>query len=198
MHNIEFRHHHGQEAKEVLDDLVDVYRVVYGVEPYAGDPFFSVDSFEERLRGAMEMPGFETVTARVGGRPDGRLVGLVHGVTLPADRAWWVSLGTGRPAAALAAATAQDVFWLRELMVLPSLGNRGIGRSLHDEMVRHRPERWTTLTCIHDNEPARSAYPRWGYQVIGGRIRHAPESPEYDAMLLRPGAVRQLSTPHCG
>ncbi|MFJ8039494.1 GNAT family N-acetyltransferase [Kitasatospora sp. NPDC096147] len=194
MHDIEFRHHHGQDAEEVLGDLVAVYRVVYGVPPYAGDPFFSVESFEERLRGAMGMPGFETVTATLAGRP----VGLVHGVTLPADRAWWVSLGSSRPTAALDAADAEDVFWLRELMVLPSLGNQGIGRRLHDEIVRHRPERWTTLTCIHDNEPARSAYPRWGYQVIGGRIRHAPESPEYDAMVLRPGVVARLSTPRCG
>jgi hypothetical protein len=52
-------------------------------------------------------------------------------------------------------------------------------------MTAGRAETWTTLTCIVDNEPARSAYPRWGYQVIG-RIKHAPDSPVYDAMLLPP------------
>jgi hypothetical protein len=51
--------------------------------------------------------------------------------------------------------------------------------------VQSRPEAWTTLTCIVDNEPARSAYPRWGYEVIG-QIKHAEESPLYDAMILRP------------
>ncbi|WP_414167199.1 GNAT family N-acetyltransferase [Streptoverticillium reticulum] len=77
------------------------------------------------------------------------------------------------------------MFWLRELMVLPKHTNQGIGRALHDEMINGRAERWTTLTCIVDNEPARSAYPRWGYEVIG-RIKHAPESPVYDAMILHP------------
>ncbi|MFC8419369.1 hypothetical protein ACFYO6_12460 [Streptomyces anthocyanicus] len=32
---------------------------------------------------------------------------------------------------------------------------------------------------------AHGAYLRWGYQIMG-RIKHAPESPVYDAMLLRP------------
>ncbi len=172
----------GLEAKEVFNDLVDVYSVVYDVPPYIGDPFFSVESFASRLDGAMEMAGFETVTARVAGG----LVGLLHGVTLPADRAWWQSMGDSRPADVVAAAEAGQVFWLRELMVLPSMTSRGIGKRLHDEAVSGRQEPWTVLTCIWDNEPARSAYPRWGYEVFGPRIKHAPESPDYDAMVRAP------------
>ncbi|WP_051812144.1 GNAT family N-acetyltransferase [Kitasatospora sp. MBT63] len=186
MNDLELRHYRGTAAKEVLDELVAVYTVVYDVPPYIGDPFFSVESFAERLQGALEMNGFETVTARLAGE----MVGLVHGVTLPADRAWWTSLGEARPAEALAAAEAGQVFWLRELMVLPKYTGQGIGRRLHDEVVAGREEPWTALTCIFDNEPARSAYPRWGYEVIGGRIKHAPESPEYDAMILRPAQGR--------
>ncbi|WP_433404268.1 GNAT family N-acetyltransferase [Streptomyces sp. CA-146814] len=86
-------------------------------------------------------------------------------------------------------AEAGDVFWLRELMVLPKATNQGIGRRLHDAMADRRPEAWTTLTCIVDNEPARSAYPRWGYEVVDARIKHAPESPVYDPMLLWPGRL---------
>ncbi|MFJ9516782.1 GNAT family N-acetyltransferase [Kitasatospora sp. NPDC101801] len=182
MTDLELTRYPGPAAKEVFDDLVALYRVVYDVPPYAGDPFFSVDSFAERLHDALEMTGFETVTAR----RSGELLGLVHGVTLPADRAWWRSLGEARPPAARAAAEAGRVFWLRELMVLPEHTGQGVGRRLHDAMVAGRDETWTVLTCIFDNEPARSAYPRWGYRVIGGRIRHAPESPEYDALLLPP------------
>ena len=85
------------------------------------------------------------------------------------------------------AAEKGHVFWLRELMVLPGQQNHGIGRRLHDEMVTGRAEPWTALACVIDNEPARSAYPRWGYEVIG-RIQHAPESPLYDAMVLPPAA----------
>ncbi len=32
---------------------------------------------------------------------------------------------------------------------------------------------------------AHGAYLFWGYQIMG-RIKHAPESPVYDAILLRP------------
>jgi hypothetical protein len=41
----------------------------------------------------------------------------------------------------------------------------------------------TTLTCIIDNQPAHDAYLRWAYSIMG-QIRHAPESPVYDAMFL--------------
>ncbi|MFJ3496799.1 GNAT family N-acetyltransferase [Streptomyces sp. NPDC086091] len=172
----------GEEAPQIADELIAVYADVYSIEPYAGDPFFSVPSYIDRLHAAFEMKGFGVLTGRA---DDGTLVGYVHGVTLDPERAWWVSLGGARPADAVRAAEDGDVFWLRELMTLPGFQNRGIGHALHDHIVRARPEAWTTLTCIVDNEPARSAYPRWGYEVIG-RIKHADESPLYDAMVLRP------------
>ncbi|MGA6173078.1 GNAT family N-acetyltransferase [Streptomyces sp. NPDC012600] len=181
-----FARHDGDAAHEIVDELTSVYAEVYGVPPYQGDPFFSVETFADRLTAALTMLGFEVVTARL---DDGSLAGYVHGVTLTPDRAWWASIADHLPADAKQAAAAGDVFWLRELMVLPKVANQGIGRRLHDEMVDGRPESWTTLTCIVDNEPARSAYPRWGYEVVDARIKHAPESPVYDPMLLRPGRL---------
>ncbi|MDN3265677.1 GNAT family N-acetyltransferase [Streptomyces sp. CSDS2] len=179
--------HSPEEAQAIADELIAVYAEVYNVEPYAGDPFFSVPSYINRLHAAFEMPGFGVVTARLG---DGSIAGYVHGVNLDPERAWWASLGDKRPAEVVEAAERGEVFWLRELMTLPAHQNRGIGRRLHDVMVLSRPEPWTTLTCIIDNEPARSAYPRWGYEVIG-RIKHAPESPVYDAMILHPQPAAQ-------
>ncbi|MFF3113531.1 GNAT family N-acetyltransferase [Kitasatospora sp. NPDC057904] len=165
---------------EVLDDLVDVYAQVYNVPPYVDDPFFTPEMFRDRLRLATEMPGFECLSAQTG---DGSMIGLVHGVTLPADRAWWVSLGALRPAELAEATAAGAVGWLRELMVLPGHGRRGVGRRLHDEWIAGRGQRWTTLTCIPDNEPAHGAYLRWGYKIMG-QIKHADDSPVYDAMAL--------------
>lgn len=179
---LSMRRYQPEEAAEIADELIAVYAEVYNKAPYIGDPFFSVPSYITRLNAAFDLPGFETVTARL---DDGTLAGYVHGVTLDPERAWWASLGDGRPTDVVKAAEQGDVFWLRELMTLPAYQNLGIGRRLHDEVVAGRAEAWTTLTCIIDNEPARSAYPRWGYEVIG-RIRHAPESPLYDAMILRP------------
>ncbi|GGT36679.1 GNAT family N-acetyltransferase [Streptomyces purpureus] len=182
---LKFTRHTPEAALEIYDELLAVYAEVYDVPPYIGDPFFSVETYGDRLRAAFDMPGFEVVTARLA---DGTLAGYVHGVTLVPDRAWWASLADLVPADARAAAVAGAVFWLRELMVLPKHTTQGIGRALHNEMVAGRAEPWTTLTCIVDNEPARSAYPRWGYEVVG-QIKHAPESPLYDAMILRPGQV---------
>lgn len=185
---LSLRRYNPGEAKEIVDELIAVYADVYNVKPYIGDPFFSVSSYINRLHAAFDMQGFEVVTAHT---EDGALAGYVHGVTLDPERAWWDSLGDVRPAGAAQAAERGEVFWLRELMTLPAYQNLGVGRRVHDEMVAGRAEPWTTLTCIIDNEPARSAYPRWGYEVIG-RIQHAPESPLYDAMVLRPeSAPRQ-------
>ncbi|MEU9623329.1 GNAT family N-acetyltransferase [Streptomyces sp. NPDC048155] len=179
---LNLQHYDGDAAKAIADELIDAYAEIYDVPPYAGDPFFSVDSYADRLHAAFPMQGFEIVTARL----DGNLVGYVHGVTLPADKPWWASLGDGRPAEAQSAAAAGEVFWLRELMVRPAHTNHGIGRRLHDAVISGRQgQPWTTLTCVIDNEPAHGAYLRWGYQIMG-RIKHAPESPVYDAMLLRP------------
>ncbi|MEZ0095723.1 GNAT family N-acetyltransferase [Streptacidiphilus sp. EB129] len=180
--SLTIQRHTPAQAKEITEELIRVYATVYDVPPYTGDPFFSVDTYASRLHAAFDMEGFEVVTAHL---DHDAIAGYVHGVTLPAEREWWTSLGDRRPPAASAAAPAGQVFWLREIMVLPDHTNQGIGRRLHDAMVTGRHEPWTALTCITDNEPARSAYPRWGYQVIG-QIRHAPESPLYDAMVLPP------------
>ncbi|MFG2617825.1 GNAT family N-acetyltransferase [Streptomyces sp. NPDC048507] len=177
-----FTRHAPEAARARIDELLALYADVYNVPPYIGDPFFSVATYGDRLMAAFDMLGFEVVTARL---DDGTLAGYVHGVTLTPDRPWWASLAGQIPAESADAAEAGEVFWLRELMVLPTLTGQGIGRALHDEMVVGRREPWTTLTCIVDNEPARSAYPRWGYDVVG-QIKHAPESPVYDAMLLPP------------
>ncbi|MFD5570504.1 GNAT family N-acetyltransferase [Streptomyces cadmiisoli] len=176
------RRYSGEEAQEIADELIAVYADVYNTPPYIGDTFFSVPTYINRLHAAFEMKGFGVLTGRT---DDGTLVGYIHGVNLDPERPWWASLGEARPADVVQAAEAGDVFWLRELMTLPDYQNQGIGRRLHDAMVQSRPEAWTTLTCIADNEPARSAYPRWGYEVIG-QIKHAEESPLYDAMILRP------------
>ncbi|MFF4456581.1 GNAT family N-acetyltransferase [Streptomyces goshikiensis] len=180
--DVVFQRHDGLGAKAITEELAEVYREVYAGPPYAGDPFFSVDSFRDRLEAAFDTEGFETVTAHL----DGRIIGYVHGATLPADKPWWVSLGDRRPSDLVGLADAGQVFWLRELMVLPEHQNRGLGRQIHNTVIAGRSETVTTLTCITDNQPAHDAYLRWGYDLMG-QIRHAPDSPLYDAMFLPSG-----------
>ncbi|MFI0219089.1 GNAT family N-acetyltransferase [Streptomyces lydicus] len=176
---LELQRHDAKSAKRIVSELVDVYATVYNVPPYIGDAFFSVDSFRTRLEAAVETEGFETVTAW----RKGRIVGYVHGATLPPDKPWWISLGNLRPRGLCDVADSGGVFWLRELMVLPELQNHGLGRQIHDTVIAGRSESVTALTCIVDNEPAHGAYLRWGYTFLG-QIKHAPESPVYDAMYL--------------
>ncbi|MFJ2441060.1 MULTISPECIES: GNAT family N-acetyltransferase [unclassified Streptomyces] len=175
----EYQRYDGASVKAIADELVDVYGRVYDTPLYVGDPFFSVVSFRERLEAAFGNEGFETVTAR----QEGRIVGYVHGATLPADKPWWISLGDRRPTGLRELADAGQVFWLRELMVLPEVQNQGLGRKIHDTVITGRVEQVTALTCIVDNQPAHDAYLHWGYTVMG-QIKHAPESPIYDAMFL--------------
>ncbi|PRX97900.1 GNAT family N-acetyltransferase [Allonocardiopsis opalescens] len=181
MADIEITRYNADHAKAIADELIDVYTKVYDTPPYIGDPFFSTAAFTDRLTAAFPSAGFETVV----GRLDGRIIGYVHGATLPADKLWFTSLADARPKELVAAAEQGNVFWLRELMVLPEVQSQGIGRMLHDTTIDGRTEPWTTLTCMVDNEPAHSAYLRWGYRIMG-QIKHAPESPIYDAMALAP------------
>lgn len=175
----EYQRYDGVSVNAIADELIEVYGHVYDTPPYIGDPFFSVASFRERLEAAFSSEGFETVTARW----DGRIIGYVHGATLPADKPWWTSLGDRKPVQLQTLADAGQVFWLRELMVLPEYQGQGLGRKIHDTVITGRAESATALTCIIDNQPAHDAYLRWGYTVMG-EIKHAPESPIYNAMYL--------------
>lgn len=184
----------GEQAHAVRGAVLDAYNEIYDVPPYKGDPFFGPQAAADRLDRAIIMGGYQVITAH--DEDDGELIGFIYGVTLQASAPWWTSLtapSDGEPAGAVTELQghvhAGEVAWLRELAVREPWRNTRVGRRLHDRFVRQRTDDFgqqcTALTCIIDNEPAHSAYQRWGYQIIG-RIKHAPESPVYDAMILAP------------
>ncbi|WP_424534412.1 GNAT family N-acetyltransferase [Sphaerisporangium viridialbum] len=181
MTDLEMKYHAGPAVEVLADELVDLFGVVWRIPPYAGNPRFSAAVFGKNLRAAMSIDGCGVLAGRI----DGQLVGCAYGLTMPGDWPSWVTLGDARPQEVQEAADAGQVFWLRELMVLPDHARQGFGRQLHDAMLALREEPWTALHCIVDNEPAYSAYPRWGYQVIG-RIEASEDAPAYDVMLLPP------------
>lgn len=122
------------------------------------------------------MKGFEIVNATL----DGALIGTCYGVTLPPTVPWWTGLDTLSDQMAKAA-TDGHIFWLRQMLVRKAHRRMGVGQAMHDLLCSGRTEDFVALTVIISNEPARSAYITWGYEVLG-QIRLAPESPMYYAM----------------
>ncbi|WP_159623720.1 GNAT family N-acetyltransferase [Ruania rhizosphaerae] len=124
------------------------------------------------------MDGFR---AAVAGEPDD-LLGFGFAVRLT-ETARWLSRATLQPKA-FAQLAAAPTLWLRELQVHPNHQGRGLGRSLHDRLVAGGAEEAVVLTVIPGNEPARSAYDRWGYELLG-QTSHSYDSPMYDVLWLR-------------
>lgn len=160
-------------------EVLSLYRDVHAGRP--DEPFRRPARFWERLDANAGRDGFGMVTGRVGAE----LVGFAAGHPLPPDSRWWEGLrGPYRHDAALLREDGRRTFALNELMVHPAWRGRGFGRALHDALLSARREWRATLLVRPDNEPARSAYLRWGWEVVG-RIQPAPDLPVFDALLRR-------------
>ena len=178
-----FTHHDAASAADVIDTVVvPVYEASHA--DVISDPFYSAARFAERVRGYMKAPGFELVTAEIGGGP----IGLALGYTLPAGARWWSGLTT--PAEpGMTDETGTRTFALCELMVVPAWQGRGVAHALHDELLGHRPEERATLLVREDNTSAQQAYAKWGWQKAG-KLQPYADAPHYDALILPLGKER--------
>lgn len=172
-----FTHYDAHETERIIDAVVvPVYEASHA--DVLKDPFYRVERFAERVRGYLRAPGFEIVVAAVRGDP----VGQTFGYTLPQAARWWEGL-TVPVEPELIAETGYRTFALCELMVHPDWQRHGIARSLHDELLRQRPEERATLLVRENNMAAQSAYAKWGWGKIG-KLRPYPDAPNYDALVL--------------
>lgn len=163
-------------ARSIQDELFALYAQIYAAS--LSDPFYSVERFAERFAGHSARPGYRLITGRV----EGELVGYAYGVPLPAATQWWTGLRGSFPPET----TAEDgtrTFALNEIMVDERWRRRGIAKSLHDRLLRGRPERRATLLVDPGNTPARSAYLAWGWELLG-QLQPFPDAPVYDALVL--------------
>ena len=172
------RHHSAAEAREIADELAAAYREAYIGTPQEHDPFYSTERFIERFNGYASAPGFELVTAHDGDQ----LTGYVFGYALPPGARWWNGLLDQVPQG-FTDETGTRTFALNELHVRTPWRGRGVATRLHAELLAHRKEERATILVRPDN-PARSTYLHWGYQVIG-RLQPYPDSPVYDALILK-------------
>jgi GNAT superfamily N-acetyltransferase len=179
MAGVEFRRHDGEAARALLDELSEVF-----VEVYAEPPYYSGEEdlriFQKRFAGQTRQQGFSLVTAR----SDGTLVGFIFGYTLSPTTQWWSD-----PLTPVAPSITQErpgrTFAVIEMVVRSPWRRRGVGRGMHDLLLKDRREERATLTVLPAAEAAQAAYARWGWHKVTQTINPLPGDPVYD-LLLKP------------
>lgn len=188
MTSVAIEHLDAASMRAIHDEILALYQHVYADR--LNDPFSTPTRFWERLEAYASRIGFNMVT----GRMNGELVGFALGYPLPSESQWWKHLrGPHQHDTDFLREDGRRTFAVNELMVHPAWRGRSIGRTLHHELLAHRPEERATLLVRPGNEPARSAYLRWGWEVIG-TVQPFPDSPVFDSLIRRPARVASVST----
>ncbi|GAA2188723.1 GNAT family N-acetyltransferase [Micromonospora lupini] len=174
---LQLRHHSADEAKEILDQLVDLYLKVYA----GGGEFYSEDRYRRQLDLHMQRVGWELVTATV----EGALIGYIYGFPLPPQTRWWEGIHEPVPLG-FTEENGTRTFALSELLVHPSWRRRGIAAALHDELVTARGEPRTTLLARPDNAAAQAAYRSWGWAKVTRLRPNWENAPIFDVLIRTP------------
>ena len=149
----------GRRALMLAGDLAALHAEVYAAPPYRR----SADDaqFRRRLRVACRQPGFALATARSGGY----LTGYAAGLPLRPSTSWWRELTAPLPED-LTTEYPGRTFSVTELAVRPAWRRQGIGRVLHDLLLRDRPEERATLVVWPDAAAAQHAFASWGWRKL--------------------------------
>ncbi|MER6422686.1 GNAT family N-acetyltransferase [Streptomyces sp. NPDC001137] len=166
--------------RDIRQQLLDVYAEIY--KERLGEEFHSVERFDERLGWNAEVPGFAAVVGYVDDTP----IGYAYGCTLQETTRWWNGLQTPVPDGATMENGSRTLA-LSELMVVEKVRGTGIAQQIHDALLSGRPEERVTLLVERDRPKVRALYESWGYEWFG-EVQPFPDSPLYDALVLRRGA----------
>jgi GNAT superfamily N-acetyltransferase len=169
----------GEDAADHLGELRALYAEVYAEPPYEwGEDHAAL--FAERFEVQRRQPGSALVEAR-GGLD---LAGFAFGVTLQSSTPWWTNLTTPLPAETTTEYPGRTCA-LVEMLVRASWRRNGIARTMHDVLLRDRPEERATLTVLPAAIPAQAAYQQWGWQHIAQKRNPLPGSPLFDVLIRR-------------
>jgi GNAT superfamily N-acetyltransferase len=143
----------------------------------------AVASFADRFAVQRRQPGFVLAEARHGGY----LVGFAYGMPLRPSTSWWRYLTAPVPAEVTAEHPGRT-FALAELLVRAPWRRQGIGRDLHDLILRSRPEERATAVVSPAAAPAQHAFRNWGWRKVARTRDDAGGELVFDVLLttLRP------------
>jgi ribosomal protein S18 acetylase RimI-like enzyme len=181
-----FRLLDGMQAAAHAAELQALHAEVYAEPPYACADNSAL--FADRFRVQRRQPGFVLADARRGGY----LVGYAAGMPLRPSTSWWRDLTTPLPDE-ITAEYPGRTFALIELLVRAAWRRQGIGQSLHDLILRYRPEERATLTVLPTAISAQSAFRSWGWRKIGRTRDARPDWPVSDVLVTTLPGVHSSS-----
>ena len=138
----------GARASADADEVQALQADVYGADDGA---------FAGRFRVQRRQPGFVLAEARNGGY----LVGYAFGMPLRPSTSWWRQLTAPLPEEVTAEHPGRT-FALADLAVRASWRRQGIGRDLHDLILRSRPEERATAVLAPAALPGAARLPELG------------------------------------
>jgi len=157
----------GEEAGAIAGDVGLLYRASFGAAPNSEGPeqFDHQRASFDELRGRR---GFRLSVARLAGG----LVGFAYGAFLLPETRWWNGMCEPLPEE-MTAETGDRTFSLVDMGVLPEHRRRGIGRALHDAVLRGCGAERATLAVEPRLESNQWLYQSWGWRCAG-RLAGAP------------------------
>lgn len=78
-------------------------------------------------------------------------------------------------------------FAVVELLVRIRWRRQHIAQTMHDLLLKNRPEERATLTVLPAAEPAQRAYVKWGWRHLAQKRNPLPGSPVFDVLVKQLG-----------
>jgi len=157
--DISLTRHAADSAGALLDNLCDVYSDAYGVASQGEKTI----AFRNRAMKGMSRPNFELAVAR----SDNELVGFAFGYSLSSDDTYWWEGLRPKPSREFVIESGRRTFVLAEIEVLRSRQGMGVGRLLHDDLLKGRHEERATLASNPSASSTHAVYENWGWQRAG-------------------------------
>lgn len=159
-------------------ELQALHAEVYGAAPYRRPA--DAEEFGRQFRVQCRQPGFALAEARSGGY----LVGYAAGMPLRPSTSWWRALTTPLPDEVITEYPGRT-FSLTDWLVRAAWRRQGVGRAVHDLLLRDRREERATLVVRPEAAAAQAALQSWGWRKIARTRAHGAEPAVADVLVTR-------------